>query len=198
VPFFIKNGPRGYILALLYVAMLAWSAISYRYLGWSFDGRNVISNLSHFFIGMIGCHIASTFKPNALRAAASIAGACILLGLTNWVYHKLPGGYFSTAGLLCVDLAILLFIFAHGSLEPRKFEKHPLYIAFAFLGTLSYGIYAWHSYLMKFIPAISNRVFILVAASIAVAYISYRLIESPALKLKQYRRPTLRQSWVLK
>ncbi len=185
-PFLIRGHNLRLLVALsLYTAMVCWNYYAVERFGWSFDGRNIISNLPHFFIGMIACQIVSTFKPNTLRLSVSIASACALLVLTNWLYHQHPGQFWSVNGILLVDSMILLFVFAHASCEHGRFKTHPVFIVFAFLGTLSYGVYEWHSYLMKYIPQISEHAIPLIAISIFTAYVTYRLIELPALKLKR-------------
>lgn len=55
------------------------------------------------------------------------------------------------------------------------------------MGTLSYGIYAWHAYLMASIDRLSTDWVTLLLASVAIAYVSYRWVELPALKLKRWQ-----------
>lgn len=153
---------------------------------WTFDGRNVISNLSHFFIGMVACKIVFGLKPSALRFGISILSVCALLMLTSWLYHRAPVLYW-TIGALLVDLVIFLIILAHASCEWRNFGVHRMYLIFAFLGTLSYGVYAWHAYFMKYIPQISDNPVAVIAISLIAAYLTWRFIESPALRLKRER-----------
>ncbi|MFA6051873.1 MAG: acyltransferase [Methylobacter sp.] len=183
------------LVCSIYIAMVYWNYYAVKQFGWSYDGRNVISNLPHFFIGMAACQIVSTLKPSTWRLSISIVSACILLSFANWLYNRYQEQYWSIIGILLVDLIIFLFILAHASCERDRFKTHPAYIVFAFLGTLSYGIYAWHSYLMKCIPQMSDHVIALIAASIVMAYMSYRFIESPALKMK---RRHSRVEWTIK
>lgn len=183
------------VVCSIYIAMVYWNYYAVKQFGWSYDGRNVISNLPHFFIGMATCQIVSTLKPSTLRLSISIVSACILLGFANWLYNRHQEQYWSIIGILLVDLIIFLFILAHVSCERDRFKTHPAYTVLAFLGTLSYGIYAWHSYLMKYIPQMSDHVIALIAASIVMAYMSYRFIESPALKMK---RRHSRVEWTIK
>ena len=188
--FFRSTGRQQLLLAFsIYIAMVYWNYYAVKQFGWSYDGRNIISNLPHFFIGMIACQIVSTLKPSALRLSVSTASACALLSYTSWLYHCRPVQFWSVKGILLVDSIILLFILAHASCERGRFKTHPVYIGFAFLGTLSYGIYAWHSYLMKYIAPLSDNPLALIVVSIAAAYVSYRFIESPALKQKRRHAP---------
>jgi len=186
MPILRSTGRQQLLLVVsIYIAMVFWNYYAVKYFGWSYDGRNIISNLPHFFIGIATCQIVSVLKPSVLRLVVSTTSACVLLSYTSWLYHRQPYQFWSVKGMLLVDLIILMFILAHASCEPGRFKTHPVYIVFAFLGTLSYGIYAWHSYLLKYIPLLSDQPLALIIVSIVVAYTSYRLIESPALKLKR-------------
>lgn len=188
MPMLRTTGRQQLLLIIsIYIAMVFWNYYAVKQFGWSYDGRNIISNLPHFFGGMAACQIVSTLKPSALRLSISTVSACALLSYTSWSYHRIPEQYWSAEGIFLVDSIIFLFVLAHASCECGRFKTHPVYVAFAFLGTLSYGIYAWHGYLMKYIPQISDNAPVLIAVSIAVAYFTYRFIESPALKLKRER-----------
>lgn len=187
-PLFIETRASRYAIAIaLFVAMVYWNRYAASSLGWSYDGRNIVSNLSHFFVGMIGCSLVSAYKPDARRAAVTLAAGFALLAYTNWLYHNQPSHFWSWRGIVLVDLMILLLIMAHASLERRDLKRTRLYAAFALLGVLSYGIYGWHAYLMKYIPSLSSNMLALIIASIAAAYASYRLIERRALSFKQQR-----------
>ena len=192
-PFFIRDDRRRWwVASSLYVAMIGWGYFARIVLGWSSDGRNILMNLPHFFIGMIACSIAAGMRPDARRFSVCIGIACALLAYTSWMYHRMPSRFWSPQGTLLVDLSIFLLVLAHASLEPARFRKGPFYAAFAFLGVLSYGIYAWHGYFMKAIPQIADHVFVLIAVSIFAAYVTYRLIELPALRLKRKHAPKAR------
>lgn len=170
---------------LLYVGIVSWNAYAVKQLGWSYDGRNIISNLPHFIIGMIACRVVSD-RSNIMRASISIISACALLIATNWLYHNAPGKYWSVKGIILVDLIIILLIFTHARYEKWNVKTQPVYVAFSFLGILAYGVYAQHGYLLKYIPWMSDHVIVFIVASIFMAYVSYRLIELPALKLKRH------------
>ncbi len=78
-------------------------------------------------------------------------------------------------------------------------EDHYLHVCLAakpiaFVGTISYGIYLYHMFVFYFIDKLGNRfglhslevLFVLkVAATIAFAFLSYRWLEKPCLRLKQ-------------
>ena len=68
-----------------------------------------------------------------------------------------------------------------------RFKANPVYLALWWLGTLLYGLYAWHGYVIQTWPAPSGGQWLIVAAySLAAAYGSYRFIEAPALRQKRH------------
>lgn len=187
-PLLIKNTSRSCLLALgLYALMVLWNRYAVARLGWSYDGRNVVANLPHFFAGMIACRFVASSKLGPAWASVALTTACILLAYTSWLYHHHSGQFWSTRGILLVDLIIVSLIVAHAGWESRRPKPYSMYTALAFLGTVSYGIYAWHSYLMKYVPYMAGHTLVLIVSSVLTAYASYRLVESPALRLKRYR-----------
>ncbi|MCE9619615.1 MAG: acyltransferase [Planctomycetes bacterium] len=171
--------------ACLYGVMVYWNQCAADQWGWSFDGRNILANLSHFFMGMIACRLVAGGKPNMKLLFFALAGAAAAIAYSNWLYHCRSGWYWSVRGILLVDAAIFLFVVAHACCQRPKHSRNPVYLGFAFLGTLSYGIYAWHAYLMTHLIWLSTNVLALIGASIVAAYFSYRLVERPCLKLKR-------------
>jgi peptidoglycan/LPS O-acetylase OafA/YrhL len=187
--FFIKNiFWRWVAVASSYLGLLAIHGLAVIYLGWSVDGRNIMSVLPHFLMGMAGCGMVATLKRDATKAIGALASGLICLVVSNWLYHKQPVLYWSI-GVVLVDVMILLFIFAHASLQtPPSTAPARLTRALLWMGTLSYGIYAWHAYLMSNVKSLSTNWVALLFASAAIAYVSYRWVELPALKLKRWSR----------
>jgi peptidoglycan/LPS O-acetylase OafA/YrhL len=185
------------LAASIYGALIFWNHYAVGYLNWSYDGRNIVANLPHFLIGIIGCRLAFTgfVTLNKARYALIFGSALVLaaagmLGYANWMYHRQPALFWSERGILCVDTVILLVIIAHVNFthgfKQKSIRPSPLYAAFALLGTLSYGIYAWHGYFLQYHQWFSNQTTATIVVSFLAAYVSYRLIEAPALKLKRY------------
>ena len=186
--FFIKDAKwRWTTIAAFYFVSLAfnWSAV--RYMAWSVDGRNLMSVLPHFFVGMVGCGLVTSVKHSKRKATGYLMGALVCLVVSNWFYHKQPDWFWSVRGTVLVDAMILLFIFAHASIQPPHAAPSRLTRAFLWMGTLSYGIYAWHAYLMSSVDWISTDLGALLLASTLLAYVSYRWVELPTLKLKRWQ-----------
>jgi peptidoglycan/LPS O-acetylase OafA/YrhL len=190
LPLLIKDASiRRWTAAACYFGMLVFISNAVKNLGWSPDGRNIVATLPHFFTGMIGCSLVVQMKPNVLRFWGYLSGALILLLLTNWFYHRDYEIYWSICGIFLVDAMILLFILAYATFDKEKTSTSYLARGLAWMGTLSYGIYAWHAYLLTHVPWLSGHAVLLLVASITVAYLSYRLIELPAFRLKQWQSP---------
>lgn len=187
LPLFIRNSiQRWTVAATAYFGLLVFLGFAIRQLDWSVDGRNIVSVLPHFLAGMLGCSLAMSIKPSLIKAGGYMAGGVILLVATNWFYHRQPVLYWSL-GVPMTDLMILLFIFSHASLKGATVDGSYLIRALAWMGTLSYGIYAWHAFLMSNFDGLLDRWSALLAASIGFAYLSYRIVELPALKLKRWQ-----------
>jgi peptidoglycan/LPS O-acetylase OafA/YrhL len=166
----------------LYAASILWSVFAALKLGWSFDGRNIVACLPHFLAGMIGCRMAAHMQHDASRFWRALLSAILLIVLTNHLYHDFPRYFWSPIGIVLTDAAIVSLVVAHASWAGRK--TAPV-AALTALGTLSYGLYAWHGYWLKTIPSLVNSVVLLIALSLISAYLTYRGIELSALKLKR-------------
>lgn len=173
---------------ILYLALVGLQHFLVTRYGWSYDGRNIVSNLPHFLMGMIGCALVYKMKPSIYRWLPCILLSVFLLALSNYLYHK-SAIYWSSYGVFLVDILILLFIISHGSINQIAY-KNKAYLIFGFLGTLSYGTYAWHPLLMRFVDNIQEQPFyvsiVILLFTIVVATISYAVIERPSLKLRRH------------
>jgi peptidoglycan/LPS O-acetylase OafA/YrhL len=185
VPLLLEPRGRMVLLAALYTAMTCgyWYAVARH--DWSADGRNIIANLPHFFVGMLACRLTADLRVLP-PAWLSLGAALGLVGLTNWLYQARGPLFWSSPGMLLVDAAILFFALAHGRLRARPAPTNLGVRMLAWLGVLSYGVYAWHAYLPMVIPEVLDHLPVLLCLSIAAAYGSFRLVEAPVLRLKQY------------
>lgn len=120
---------------------------------------------------------------------ARYPGAWLLLGIAGFLYlsiRKLPFGTIGvmasgTAQLLCAALAIKVLI--EGRCPPAQAVLG--FPAVAGLGKLSYSLYLWHMpFMLPWIPAFPGDPAVRVLLSLVAAWISYRCIERPALRLR--------------
>jgi peptidoglycan/LPS O-acetylase OafA/YrhL len=186
LPLLMKSSARWVLAVGLYAAALYWCDFAVRHFGWSWDGRNVVSNLPHFLAGMIACRLVAGRESRLPPASVSAAAALALLAYANWLYHRDIASFWSVWGLLLVDAAIVLLVYAHAAVVRKAFVPNAVIRPLAMLGTLSYGLYAWHPYVMKYIPWTTDHLVPLIIASIAAAYVTYRLVERRALQLKRH------------
>lgn len=174
------------ILVSLYCLLLVFYNYMVLNYGWSFDGRNLVTNLPHFLAGIVACKAVMKNRPKKIGAYTCLVLALVLISVTNSLYHNLPGKYWSLLGIVLVDGVIVLLVMAHSYFEAVDNPRLGLtYRVSAMLGILSYGIYALHGYLIKYIPEIEGKLTIMIIASVFCAYVSYRLIEKPALNFKR-------------
>lgn len=151
----------------------------------SFDGidsRNLIGNLFHFFSGILCCFYIKEKGVPEIDNKVLIFLILSLIAFTNLLYH-ISGVVYFTLGLLTINLCLPLLVFLHYNLIKVQIN-HDLSIWNFFLtfGTISYGIYAWHPFLIELLKEYKNLNFIaLLTLDIALAYISYVFFEKPIL-----------------
>lgn len=166
----------------LYSATIFWYIYAYKMLGWSFDGRNILTCLPHFLAGMIACRLTVPLSKNKLRFRLSLTSALALIVITNGMYHLAPHIFWSPLGILLVDIAVIFLVVAHRSWDKSMTDSTA---AITWLGVLSYGLYAWHGYWIKTLTELEQHVLTLALLSLFTAYLSYRLVEAPAQKMKR-------------
>lgn len=168
--------------ACLYFASIVWCVYAVKKLGWSFDGRNIVACIPHFLAGMIACRMTAQVRPDNSRYWRALLLAILLIVATNLLYHLSPKYFWSPLGIVLTDVAIVLLVIAHAHWAG---QRTPAVTALTMLGTLSYGLYAWHGYWMKIVPEFVDHVVVLTGLSLLSAYVTYRCIERPALCFKR-------------
>jgi len=177
------------------VALYAASLFVFNFLneknGTSFDSRNLVGALPHFICGMVGCRAVVGVIPQKILGLVS--GFLGLMGVSyvSYIYHTESSRFWSCKGILMVDGIILLLIFSHthfqGSRVTSKWGQFTYWIASS-IGVLSYGIYAWHAYGLKYSPFLTQNLWALILASCLAALGTRLFIERPALSLRRVHR----------
>lgn len=126
-------------IAIAYGLALAATFAGPLLLGWSWDGRNLISNLPQFMTGMIACWWVARAPVAGRYFWPAIIGMCVVLALSNLSYHLAPGLYWRGAGLVAANTAVALLVVAHSALTSRGVMQTRVTLAFSWLGVLSYG-----------------------------------------------------------
>jgi len=143
--------------------------------------RNILGGISHFAIGITLAgykeRIIESKNQNKTIFLTTIATIFFILFFNH--NYALSAKMIIVSHIIGIGLIVL-----HILLEKRKLTANLLTKILMILGVLSYGIYAWHGFLA------ANRLFISdfvlhTASSIMLAYITYKLVEEPALTLKK-------------
>ncbi len=146
------------------------------------DCRNLFGNLFHFFSGIFSCYY---IKEHGIPKVSNyFVGLIVIISisLSSYLYQNWALGYYSL-GLFMINLCIPALIILHLNLSKVKLkEKFSLGSSFLTLGTISYGVYAWHPFAIKLMEEYNkyNLILILIL-TIVVAYISYNFFEKPIL-----------------
>jgi peptidoglycan/LPS O-acetylase OafA/YrhL len=177
---------------LIYLVMIAWVPFSFYFLQGSFDGRNLLSNLSHFFIGMISCYFVLDTKKEPVRINNYVLTGIIVLiiAVTNYCFRNRIGLYW-TAGSVLIDVAIFSAVLLHTNLKNLQVAPaNSVVRILTVLGMISYGVYAWHPYLTEYIHGVGQNVLLAVVVTTLVAFLCYRVIEKPILSMKRKKMTT--------
>jgi peptidoglycan/LPS O-acetylase OafA/YrhL len=119
-----------------------------------------------------------TSAPRVLRSVAGLVGVGVVLGAA---FSYGPGTVFPGVAAFPVVLGVVAVIFAGGDAVSGRFLSLRV---FRWVGERSYGIYLWHWPLLVFARAanvfgsVSGR-FALLALSVVLADVSFRLLERP-------------------
>ncbi|MES2330073.1 MAG: acyltransferase family protein [Bacteroidota bacterium] len=185
----MKSSGRSYLLhVIVYLVLVAWVPFSFYFLGWGFDGRNLLSNLSHFYIGMVGCKYVLENKPIKANNYLLVTLILATILFSNYIYEHAIKLYWSLGSVL-LDMTILAAVILHTKLKDRIVSQNNVLLRiFTLLGVISYGIYAWHPYLAKYVPLLDTEILLLVPATIVTAFVCYRVVERPILKLKHHHK----------
>jgi peptidoglycan/LPS O-acetylase OafA/YrhL len=176
------------LLAAIYFLFVCYVPFAFYFFGQSFDGRNLPANLSHFFAGMLACKLVLENKPVKINRTILVVLLLGIIAVTNYFYaHNIK--FYWSIGSVGIDMAIVISILLHHGLSSKTYSgKNYTVRVFTFLGLISYGVYAWHPYLTKYIPAIETNTLFVVAVTVLIASLSYQFIEKPILSLKSKRR----------
>ena len=149
---------------------------------------------------LLGCAAAfalARWRPRVGLAAAGVAAATLGALVSLQPYHS----FMLTAGYVLIPVAalvVILHVVGPGRSKHAPAARSPLTAALgwrplAALGKISYGLYLWHlpvyAVLLRHLLdlPLAVRSALVMAASIAVATLSYAVVERPFLRLKDRR-----------
>ena len=206
VVFFLWKSPHRY--AVLAVACAVGAALSAVASGLLFRPADV--NRAYFGTDsraqalLIGCALAVVLARWSLpvRAVAVAAAVGLALDAFIWTHAHGSDGWLFRGGLL-VDAVAVAAILGFVTVQPSGWLGSALAFApLVWLGRISYGVYLWHWPLFALLTSQRSGLtgFLLLAlrigSTIAVAAVSYYLIEQPIRTGRIRRLPALRRRWV--
>ncbi len=157
------------------------------------DVRSLTSNLCHFFTGFMAVRFGPALSTrlkfsNALVLslaflAFSSSAVCMGIGPRFYGVHL-----FFTLGVVLVDIGIFLVLLLQPKLESTS---RVLVKGLPALGLISYGVYVWHPVVLLAFDidptkASQHVIYAAMAASLALAWVVYKLYEQPFLSYKKY------------
>ena len=171
----------------VYAALAAVPFVASSVFGASLDNRTLVGTLSHFQAGFLVNRIfagpARGRLSHPAEAVAWLVVAAASLSVATWFYHA-RREFFWNAGAGLVDVAGIAVLLLHSRTAYLTVSSKWFKVGAA-IGALSYGVYAWHGFLLQ--ATFSNfwlNFWWLLPASLALAWISYLLVELPASRLK--------------
>jgi peptidoglycan/LPS O-acetylase OafA/YrhL len=155
------------------------------------DCRNLLGNLMHFQLGVAVCAAHNVIQkflgrvgPMALSTMAAAVAALLLV--SDRLYRTDNGAFLSWEGIALVDGMMVLVLSMHTVLSAKRIPMGVFLRSLTVLGTLSYGLYAWHPVVQNFTPRLASNEVYVIAASYLLAVITYIAIEKPLLSMKSY------------
>ena len=146
------------------------------------DNRNLLENLFHFLVGIITCQY---FQKNDIPKISNSKLFLIIIFLittSNYIYHN-SGTLYYSFGIILINLCIPMMVLSHlnvNRLNAKRVKRFPPFLLT--LGTISYGIYAWHPLIIKLVEKFQTiHVSLSFVFTLGIAYLSYNLFEKPIL-----------------
>jgi peptidoglycan/LPS O-acetylase OafA/YrhL len=132
---------------------------------------------------LLGCALAAGWKSGLLRPSprwrlAGVVGVVVFTADATMMPTASQSLYGITVGVIGSTMMVAAIILEPQGPLPRLLASRPL----VWLGKISYSLYIWHILVAQAFSGIS-----MIAVSILVAWLSYRLIEQP---FRRRRAPT--------
>jgi peptidoglycan/LPS O-acetylase OafA/YrhL len=153
------------------------------------DVRNLYGNLVHFLMGMMIAFlypfIASKAKFMGTKHVVVVCcSAMIVLFTANALFFRNIAQFLNWRGILLTDMFTILILILHIRFEIKRTMARKYLYPLLYLGTLSYGIYAWHG-AVSALSMWCREIFIInFLASTMLAWLTYIFIEKPLMRFK--------------
>ena len=147
------------------------------------DLRNIIGNLSQFAVGIVMAGYKNKILGTGLLKNNTVLFLIVILTVLLIVTFN-RNYALNIVTIILTHIIGVGLIMLHILLEEKKLPSNFLIKILMILGVLSYGAYAWHGLLINS-DILKNNFILHAITSIFLAYITYKLIEQPILKLKK-------------
>ncbi|MDF5690824.1 acyltransferase family protein [Aquirufa aurantiipilula] len=174
-------GNRAVLIGIAYLGLVAIVPLSTFFFKIDLDNRNLLGNLSHFFSGMVACKWVIDEKMK-LPFKQGVSVVILLLFASNYLYH-VKQVYYYLIGHVFIDIIILFLILLHQIVIEWNLNDRFKIIGFLIkTGTISYGIYAWHPLILKYIPKDFNSLLVVFLATWVISYVSFTFLEDKIIQ----------------
>jgi peptidoglycan/LPS O-acetylase OafA/YrhL len=191
----LRLAPRGagrqaLLLGALVVGTLGWNLLVQQLDGGAVAGKALPAYLGHFALGMlVALWVERGIAAGAWRTALLVLAGVVLVVVTAYWHETLELGHplRAVGGKLTAALGFALVIGAAAA------GRGPAVSwlgnrALAAVGVVSYGLYLWHlplilvgNELEAYPDALLPRLAVVLAIALMVAYLSWTLVERPAM-----------------
>ncbi len=173
---------------LYYLVFLLLPILAHEFFMTGWDIRALYANLALFQIGIICSQIFTDHfiqHMNRSRIQQATLLTMLMLFIGNLLYYTKPGVFLTPVGIIVVSLIGTLFILLHRVLEYSSLEQTQWTKLLSVFGVLSYGIYAWHTFIFSYFKTDS---FLLASlGTLLFSISSYYFVEKKLLNLKVKR-----------
>ncbi|MHA8097974.1 acyltransferase family protein [Aquirufa aurantiipilula] len=174
-------GNRIVLIGIAYLGLVAIVPLSTFFFKIDLDNRNLLGNLSHFFIGMVACKWVIDEKLK-LPFKQGILVVILLLCASNYLYH-VKHVYYYLIGHVFIDIIILFLILLHQIVIEWNLNDRFKIVGFLIkTGIISYGIYAWHPLVLKYIPEDFKSLIVVFFVTWVISYVSFTFLEDKIIK----------------
>ncbi|MBB3175905.1 acyltransferase [Variovorax sp. Sphag1AA] len=145
---------------------------------------------------LVGCYVSlnksriKAFLESSRYSAAMLTAGCLLVVFVTPVLAGLLRGYWSTYGTTLTAAIVGLIIMGIASMEQFWLTRLLKLRPFVFIGTISYSLYLWQQLFLSEHSPVTLGFPLNILQAIVAATLSYWLIETPFLKLKDARKRT--------
>ena len=145
------------------------------------DLRTLAGVIMFFLLGLVMARwrLSASLQPSRGGFLIFLALGCLSLIVASDAY---PERFWNYVGPAFVMLALFFLLRAHAVLEEMQVASGQVTRVLMVVGTLAYGIYAWHGLLTVLWPLVQGSLVLNYGASVGLAWLSFCLMERPFIR----------------